>query len=79
MWSGLDMSERQWHLGEVSKKAINVDKYKGKWIALHPRSEQVVSHHRTLVRAERQAKKKGIEHPVMEYVPKSDGYFVGGA
>ena len=58
---------------------IDESQYRGEWIALDPDSYEVVSHHETLKQAIAQAKRKGIERPLMYSVPKSDGYFVGGS
>jgi hypothetical protein len=58
-------------------KRLDVRKYRGQWVALDPRTFQVVGHGHSLIAAERQATAKGVMRPVMYGVPKSDGFFVG--
>ena len=55
---------------------VDQDKYKGEWVALDPKTDTVLSHSQSLAEAEQQAIEQGTE-PVMEFVPESDGYFVG--
>jgi hypothetical protein len=64
--------------GEGIKKQpiVGQDKYKGEWVALDPKTDAVLSHSRSLAEAEQRAIEQGTE-PVMEFVPESDGYFVG--
>jgi len=45
-------------------------------VALDPKTDAVLSHSRSLAEAEQRAIEQGTE-PVMEFVPESDGYFVG--
>ncbi len=64
--------------GEGMKKQpiVDQDKYKGEWVALDPKTDAVLSHSQSLAEAEQQAIEQGTA-PVMEFVPDSDGYFIG--
>ena len=56
---------------------LDVRRYRGQWVALDPKTREVVAHGRTLKAARATAKRKGVEHPVFHGVPESDAYFVG--
>jgi len=56
---------------------LDVSRYRGQWVALHPKTNQVVSHHVSFKAAKQAAIKRGISHPLLYAVPKSDAYFVG--
>ncbi len=62
---------------QQKQPAINESRYRGKWIALDPKTYRVVSHSTSLKKAEENARKKGINHPLMHSVPKSDAVFIG--
>jgi len=57
-----------------SKKAIEklttYKKYANKWIAITPDEKKVVGSGRTLSKAIKEAKKKGIKDPILTKIPK---------
>ncbi len=55
---------------------VDQDKYKGEWVALDPKTDAVLSDSQSLADADGQAIEQGTT-PVVEFVPESDGYFVG--
>jgi hypothetical protein len=61
------------------KPHLNVQRYIGKWVALHPKTNVVVAAGTSLTEARRKAVKQGIKHPRLMIVPKSQSYFVGAA
>lgn len=61
----------------VRSPRLDVSRYRGQWLALHPETHEVVGHGPTLKDAQKRAAKKGILHPALYPVPKSDAYFVG--
>ena len=54
-------------------KAIDMTKiyrkYKGKWVALTPDRKTVVASGQTLKKILEDAKKKGLEHPIVMQIP----------
>ena len=57
--------------------AIDVDQYRGEWVALDPDTHAVVSHDRSLKEAELKAIQRGISSPLLLPVTESEGFFVG--
>ena len=55
-------------------KAIDMTKiyrkYKGKWVALTPDRKTVVASGQTLKKILEDAKKKGLEHPIVMQIPE---------
>lgn len=56
---------------------LDVSRYRGEWVALHPKTNQVVGHAPSFKAAKQAAVKRGVAQPVLYAVPKSDAYFVG--
>jgi len=56
---------------------LDLGKYRGQWVAIHPRTQAVVSHHRSCQEAERAAIAAGVQRPLLVPVPKSSAFFVG--
>jgi hypothetical protein len=56
---------------------LNLDPYRGEWVALDPKTNRVVSHNTSLKAAEEAAVRRGVRRPLMMPVPESDAYFVG--
>jgi hypothetical protein len=56
---------------------LDLDPYRGEWIALDPKTHRVVSHNSSLKVAKRVALSRGVPSPLMMPVPESDAYFVG--
>jgi hypothetical protein len=56
---------------------LDLGRYRGQWVAIHPQTQVVVSHHRSCEEAERAAIAAGVARPLMVPVPKSDAFFVG--
>ena len=70
-----------WQADSMSKALktprINVTRYRGQWLALHPATHKIIAHHQSLQAAKKAAVKRGIKQPIMYAVRKSDAYFVG--
>jgi hypothetical protein len=62
-----------------SKKIPLIDesKYAGEWLALHPKSHDILAHGKSLKTVRDAAAKRGVRDPLMHSVPDSNGYFVG--
>jgi hypothetical protein len=60
-------------------KPLELDKYRGEWIALDPATNEVLGHGASLNEAERQAAQQGIEQPTLYRVPETDAFFVGSS
>ena len=73
LWCGDD---EQFGEGIKKQPIVDQDKYEGEWVALDLKTDAVLSHSRSFADAEEQAIQQGTEQ-VMEFVPESDGYFVG--
>lgn len=56
---------------------IDVDPYRGEWIAMDPKSYRVISHDKSLEQAASAAEQAGYDDPVFMRVPKTDAYFMG--
>lgn len=56
---------------------IDLDRYRGEWLALEQGSYRVVAHARSLSTAKKRAHQKGVEHPAMFSVPDEDHPFIG--
>jgi len=56
---------------------LDVDAYRGEWVALDPKTNRVVSHNPSLKLATRDAQRRGVQRPLMLPVPESDAFFVG--
>jgi hypothetical protein len=59
-------------------KRLDVSRYRGEWLALHPDTHRIIAHDVSLNRAKAAAVRQGIRSPLLYAVPKSDAYFVGG-
>lgn len=57
---------------------IDEDRYRGEWVALNPKTYEVLGHSLSFKDARVAARRRGIDRPLMYGVPESDGYFVGG-
>lgn len=51
-------------------------KYSSEWVALEPNTSKVISSGKSPKTALSEAKKKGIEHPVLTRVPKNYGTYI---
>lgn len=60
----------------LSMPAIDEGKYRGEWLALDPKTHQIIAHGVALKKVAKEAKAKGYENPVFHGVPKSDIHFV---
>ena len=58
-------------------KPIDVTNYPGEWLALDPLTHEILGHSHSLRIAVRRGSSKGVERPLMMFVPESDAYFVG--
>lgn len=58
---------------------LNLEPYRGHWVALDPESHQVLGHDELIDVAEQQAIQQSMKHPLLYPVPESDGFFVGMA
>jgi hypothetical protein len=56
---------------------VDVRAYRGRWVALHPKTHEVISDGNSLSEARQSAIRQGIERPVLMMVPRSDGFFFG--
>lgn len=56
---------------------IDEREYAGQWLALDPKTYEVLAHDRSLQKARAAARRRGVAWPLMHGVPASDGYFVG--
>jgi hypothetical protein len=63
----------------TTQPQIDVNRYRGQWLALHPATNRVVAHDRSLRQVKRAAAARGVSRPVLYCVPRSDGFFVGSA
>jgi hypothetical protein len=54
-------------------------RYPGEWLAVHPETYKVLSHHRSRDRAKLVAEKSGVPHPQLMQVPKGSRFFVGAS
>ena len=61
----------------IQTPRLDVTRYRGQWVALHPETKQVVSHRPSFKAAKREAMKRGVSRPVLYAVPQSDAYFLG--
>ena len=53
-----------------------LSRYPGKWVALAPEDGRVVGSGVTFQQAVRQAKKRGVAHPVLTGSPKGAGLYI---
>jgi hypothetical protein len=58
---------------------IDLSPYRGEWVAIHPRTQVVVSHDPSCKEAERAAIAAGVKRPLLVPVPNSSAFFVGRA
>lgn len=56
---------------------LDLSQYRGQWVAIHPKTKAVVSHHFSCQEAEREAIAAGVMKPLLLPVPKSNAFFVG--
>jgi hypothetical protein len=63
----------------VKSPVLNVARYRGQWVAVHPRTYKVVGHGSTPMEAEKTAADYKRVKPLIYYVPKTDAFFVGQA
>jgi hypothetical protein len=57
--------------------SLDLNQYRGQWVALDPDTRAVVSHDPSLEKAEREAVQRGVSSPLLLPVSESDGFFVG--
>ena len=50
---------------------LDLSRYRGEWVAIHPTTHTVVSHHESFREAERAAKAAGLARPLLVPVPRS--------
>lgn len=60
-----------------SVSRLDLDRYRGQWLALDPKTRRVVASGRTVKAVREAARRKGLTQPVLHGVPTSDAYFVG--
>lgn len=56
---------------------LDLDRYKGEWLALEQGNYRVVAHARSFTTARKRALQQGVEHPAMFSVPDEDHPFIG--
>jgi len=56
---------------------LDLTPYRGEWIALNPKTQQVVSHATSIRDAEQAALESGVTKPLLFSVPESDAFFIG--
>lgn len=56
---------------------LNITNYHGQWLALHPKTDKVLGHGKTLEAAEKMAQQKGITKPAFFPVPRDKGIWIG--
>lgn len=56
---------------------LDLEKYRGEWVALEPKTRRVLGHGPTLAVAERQAVERGVKRPLLMPVMQSEGFFIG--
>lgn len=55
---------------------LKIDRYRGQWVAIDPKTNKIVSSAVSLREAETKALGRGVRRPIMP-VPESDAFFVG--
>ena len=65
------------HRRKTTPPRLDVNQFRGEWVALDPKTRQVIGHAASLRDAERAAVERGVSKPLMLAVPESDAYFVG--
>lgn len=63
--------------GKQKNEVLDIDRYRGEWVALEPKSYRVLAHAVSLGTARQAAIEKGVERPVMFSVPESGDLFIG--
>lgn len=56
---------------------LDVADYRGRWVAIHPTTYNVLGHGNSLEEARQTAIGAGKLEPVLYFVPKAEAYFVG--
>ncbi|MBI4022048.1 MAG: hypothetical protein HY372_01720 [Candidatus Andersenbacteria bacterium] len=59
-------------------RPLDIDKYRGQWVALDPDTNEVLAHASSLDEAETQGVERAGKQPMMYRVPETDAFFVGG-
>jgi hypothetical protein len=61
------------------RPCLNVSRFRGLWVALHPRTYKVIGHGASLEEARQSTPGVARLEPLLYFVPRSDAYFVGRA
>ncbi|MBW3541129.1 MAG: hypothetical protein KY476_12745 [Planctomycetes bacterium] len=56
---------------------VDVRPYRGQWVALHPKTYEIIASGSSLHEAEEAAVARGVSTPVLFPVPHSTAFFVG--
>ena len=60
----------------VQMPAIDEGKYRGEWLALEPKTRDIVAHGTILKDVMKEAEEKGCSDPIIHGVPNSDWHFI---
>lgn len=63
----------------VRRPLLDVGAFRGKWLAIDPKTYGIVGHGGSMEEARQSAASIAPEEPVLYFVPQSDAFFVGGA
>lgn len=58
---------------------LDVAAYRGKWVAIDPKTYKIVGHGASMEEAREGAPNIARQEPILFFVPRSDAYFVGHA
>jgi hypothetical protein len=63
----------------LTRPRLDVSAFGGEWVALHPKTYEVIGHGPSLEKAQQSTSNIGRIEPVLYFVPKSDTFVVGRA
>ncbi|HEV3005845.1 MAG TPA: hypothetical protein VGX78_15370, partial [Pirellulales bacterium] len=63
----------------VRRPRLEVSAFRGEWVALDPKTYEVIGHGPSLEKARQSTPNITQLEPVLYFVPKSDAFFVGRA
>jgi hypothetical protein len=61
----------------ISRHCLDVSAFRGKWVALDPKSYKVIGHGASLEEARHKTPNLERLEPLLYFVPTSDAFFVG--
>jgi lipocalin len=62
----------------MQKSWVDLEKYKGLWVALNEKEEKVISSNKDAKSAYEAAKKMGVKIPILFKVPEFSAPYIGG-